>query len=155
MFPIGSTTGFETGCKPSAIWMPISQDQAASSSLPSISSPRETPSGTRTITNESEPMMMGAASSPKRAMGRSDPAKLFPRIRNSPPGIAAGGETSEICGRDSEFLRRAICELLIKIEPSSEVQYKRCVDSCHHVIEHNPRAALDPFELPDGRRLPD
>src|SRR6185295_17293230 len=128
--------------------MPISQVQAASSSLPSTSSPRDTPSGTRTITNESDPMMIGAASSPKRAMGRSAPARLFPRIRNSPPGIAAAGETSEICGRDSEFLRRAISELLIKIEPSSEVQNKRCVDAGHRVVEDNARAACDPLELP-------
>src|SRR5258706_11706434 len=100
-------------------------------------------------------MMMGAASSPKRAMGRSDPAKLFPRMRNSPPGMAAGGETSEICGRDSEFLRRAINEQLIQIEPSGGVQHKRGVDSRHHIVHHDTGAACYLFELPHRRRLPD
>ncbi len=39
--------------------------------LPIINSPAEAPSGTRTITSESEPITTGAASSPKRAVGRS------------------------------------------------------------------------------------
>src|SRR5512144_2089936 len=111
--------------------MPMSQVQAVSSSLPSTSSPRETPSGTRTITSESDPITTGADNSPKRAIGRSAPAKPLPRMRNSPPGMAAGGETSEICGRDSEFLRRAIKEQLIQIEPPSGEQHKCSVEPGH------------------------
>src|SRR6185295_17324707 len=152
MFPSLSMAGFETGCIPSAIWMPMSQVQAVSSSLPSFSSPRETPSGTRTITSESEPITTGADNSPKRAVGRSAPARPLPRMRNSPPGMAAGGETSEICGRDSELLRRAISEQLIKIEPPSEVQHKCGVNSGHRIVEHNACTARHPFELPHRRR---
>src|SRR5690242_18222090 len=155
MLPAGSTAGFETGCSPSAIWIPISQVQAGSSPFPSTRWPRDAPSGTRTITSESEPITTGAANSPKRAVRRSLPARPVPRMRNSPPGIAAAGETSEICGRDSEFLRRAINEQLIKIEPSSEVQHKCGVNSGHHVIEHDASAAGDALQLPHGRRLPD
>src|SRR5579872_1321332 len=155
MFPSLSMAGLETGCIPSAIWIPISQVQAVSSSLPSTSSPRETPSGTRTIRSESDPITTEADSSPKRAVGRSAPAKPLPRMRNSPPGMAAGGETSEICGRDSGFLRRAIKELLIQIEPSSGEQHKRSVNAGHRIIEHNARTAGDSFQLPHGGRLPD
>src|SRR5665213_527733 len=155
MFPSLSMAGLETGCIPSAIWIPMSHVQAVSSSLPSLSSPCETPSGTRTITSESEPITTGADRSPKRAVGRSAPAKPLPRMRNSPPGMAADGETSEICGRDSEFLRRAIREQLNKIEPSGAEQHKCGVNSGHCVVEHNARAAEDSFQLTHRRRLPD
>src|SRR5450755_3708250 len=155
MFPSLSTAGLETGCTPSAIWMPMSHVQAASSSLPSVSCPRDAPSGTRTISRESEPITTGAANSPKRARGRSAPAKPLPRIRNSPPGMAAWGETSEICGRDSGFLRRAISEQLIQIEPSGDVQHKCGVNSGHGIVEHNAGAARDSFQLPYRWRFPD
>ena len=38
-------------------------------SLPTIISPAGAPSGTRTMTKESEPMTMGAATSPNRDLG--------------------------------------------------------------------------------------
>ena len=43
-------------------------------------SPAGAPSGTRTMTKESEPMTMGAESSPNLTWGRSVPARPLPRI---------------------------------------------------------------------------
>src|SRR5438067_930106 len=101
-------------------------------------------------------MISGALTSPKRTCGRSAPEKFLPRIRNSPPGIAAAGETSRICGRASLGLRNAIkCEGLIKIEPSSGEQYKRAVHARHHVIRHDAKTAGQSFQLPHRPGLPD
>ena len=66
------------------------------SPLSMISSPAEAPSGTFTITNESEPITTGAATSPIVTRGRSAFAKPFPRICNSPPAMAAAGDTCTI-----------------------------------------------------------
>ena len=84
----------------SATCTPISQAQDSLDSAPlSITtSPAVAPSGTRAITNESEPMITGAPTSPMVTRGRSDLAKPLPRICNSPPAIAAGGVTCAICG---------------------------------------------------------
>src|ERR1035438_4219225 len=77
--------------------------------------PAVAPSGTRAITRASDPMMMGAPISPMVTRGCADLATPFPRICNSPPAIAAGGVTWEICGLESDDFRTG---MLIQIETS-------------------------------------
>ena len=95
MLPNESTAGLATGCRPSATSTPMSQAQDSLACVPlSItSSPAVAPSGTRAITNESEPMTTGAPTSPMVTWGRSSCAKPLPRICNSPPAMAAAGVT--------------------------------------------------------------
>ena len=81
--------GAATGCRFSATDTPMSQAQDSLVCLPlSItSSPAcSAPSGTRAMTKESEPMTMGAPTSPIMTRGRSDFANPFPRISE----LAAG-----------------------------------------------------------------
>ncbi len=94
--------------------MSHAQDSLDCFPLSITSSPALAPSGTRAITNESEPMMIGAATSPIMTCGRSDLANPLPRICNSPPAMAAAGETCEIWGPLLEGLRSGITNTRLK-----------------------------------------
>jgi hypothetical protein len=96
--------------------MSQAQDSLACVPLSITSSPAVAPSGTRAMTKESDPMITGAPISPIVTLGRSDRAKPFPRICNSPPAIAAVGVTVEMLGLESAGFRRDI--MLVKIETS-------------------------------------
>jgi hypothetical protein len=91
--------------------MPISQVHGALACSPfsTTSSPTQAPSGTRAMMKDSEPMITGAATSPRRTLGRcSARARFLPRMCNSPPAIAAAGTTSVMWGLPSGFLLAAI-----------------------------------------------
>jgi hypothetical protein len=60
------------------------------------------------MTNESELITSGAPISPIVTNGRSERAKPFPRICNSPPAMAAGGVTCAMWGLLSGDFRRGI-----------------------------------------------
>jgi len=110
ILPKESTAGLVTGWRLSATIMPMSQahDALACVPLSTTSSPADAPSGTRAMTKESEPIITGAPTSPMVTLGRSSWAKPLPRICNSPPAMAAGGVTWEMCGLESADLRVGI-----------------------------------------------
>ncbi len=78
--PNESMAGLATGWRFSATRTPISQAQESLDCWPlwTTSSPAVAPSGTRAMTNESEPMITGAPTSPMVTQGRSDFGEALP-----------------------------------------------------------------------------
>ena len=74
MLPKASTAGLATGCRLSAIGMPMSHAPGFAEMRIAAGDhqlPAAAPSGTLTMTSVSEPMMTGAATSPMVTRGRS------------------------------------------------------------------------------------
>src|SRR4051794_38671101 len=121
------------------------------------------------MTRESEPIITGAPTSPMETRGRSVLANPLPRICSSPPAIAAGGVTCEICGLESDAFRRGIfankdCSAPFRdnpptrsdqIPPSCQPQHQSGIQSGHHVVRIDSPAAGERFQLTGGGRLPD
>ena len=103
MLPKVSTAGLATGCRFSATRTPISQaqDSLAWPPLSITSSPAVAPSGTRAMTNESEPMMTGRADF---ADGDAGPVRLGEALAANLQFAAGDGRG----GRDLRDMRPGV-----------------------------------------------
>ena len=108
-------------------------------------------------------MTIGASTSPIDTRGRGSLPSPFPRIWNSPPGIAAGGTTSVIWGRGLESLRNAILDVedLLRLnhklqqETADGGKHDGAVNTRHQVVGDDSDAAMKILQLSHRLRLPD
>src|SRR5215831_6663719 len=159
MFPNESTAGLATGWRLSASSTPISQahESLVCAPLSITSSPAVAPSGTLAITNESEPIITGAPTSPMSTRGRSVLANPLPRICNSPPAMAAGGVTCAICGFGSADFLIGITQIVAsgEVKIPCHKQDQGGIDARHQIVRVNPPTPRQPLQLPHGPGLPD